>query len=139
LTLTKFYLFVFFSHYYIYMFVIIILVDSTRQNIRKWYIKWDFFLSKINTLDYTTNNCPLLTFWKVPKINKWINISCSPTTQVKYSTQFFLFFLLWCWGLNSGPTPWAIPPALFCDRCFRNRVLGTICLDGFELLCLLSS
>jgi hypothetical protein len=22
---------------------------------------------------------------------------------------------LWYWGLNSGPIPWATPPALFCD------------------------
>jgi hypothetical protein len=25
----------------------------------------------------------------------------------------FVFLFLWCWGLNSGPTPWATPPVLF--------------------------
>jgi hypothetical protein len=29
--------------------------------------------------------------------------------------------------LNSGPTPWATPPALFCDGVFQARVLRTIC------------
>jgi hypothetical protein len=47
-----------------------------------------------------------------------LNISeCTPT--------FFLF--LWCWGLNSGPSPWATPPALFLWRVLRDRVLWTIC------------
>jgi hypothetical protein len=31
------------------------------------------------------------------------------------------------WGLNSGPTPWAISLALFCDGCFQDRVSWTIC------------
>jgi hypothetical protein len=43
-----------------------------------------------------------------------------------------LLFLLWLvlryWSLNSGPTPWATPPAFFFgDGFFENRVLGTIC------------
>jgi hypothetical protein len=32
---------------------------------------------------------------------------------------YFLFFVfLWCWGLNSGPTPRATPPVLFCEGFF---------------------
>jgi hypothetical protein len=26
--------------------------------------------------------------------------------------NLFLMFLFWDWGLNLGPTPWAIPPVL---------------------------
>jgi hypothetical protein len=29
--------------------------------------------------------------------------------------RVFFFFFLWYWGLNSGPTLWATPPALFCE------------------------
>jgi hypothetical protein len=32
------------------------------------------------------------------------------------------------WGLNSGPIPWATPPALFCEGFFQERVLWTVCL-----------
>jgi hypothetical protein len=31
------------------------------------------------------------------------------------------------WGLNSGTTPWATPPALFYDGSFWDRVSQTIC------------
>jgi hypothetical protein len=41
--------------------------------------------------------------------------------------HFFLFFLLWYWGLNSGHSPWATPRALFLWRVFQDRVLRTIC------------
>jgi hypothetical protein len=30
----------------------------------------------------------------------------------------YLFIYLQYWGLNSGPTPRATPPALFCDGYF---------------------
>jgi hypothetical protein len=30
-------------------------------------------------------------------------------------------------GLNSGPSPWATPPALFLWRVFQDRVLQTSC------------
>jgi hypothetical protein len=41
---------------------------------------------------------------------------------------FFIYFFSQYWGLNSGPTHWGIPPALFCVQCFQDRVLRTICL-----------
>jgi hypothetical protein len=44
----------------------------------------------------------------------------------KCSVRNFLFF--WYWNLNSGPTPWATPPALFCEGFFWERNLWTICL-----------
>jgi hypothetical protein len=37
------------------------------------------------------------------------------------------FFFLWYLGLNSGPTPWVTPSALFCDGYFWVRVSWTIC------------
>jgi hypothetical protein len=39
----------------------------------------------------------------------------------------FFLFLFRYWGLNSGPSPWATPPALFCEGCFQVRVSWTIC------------
>jgi hypothetical protein len=38
----------------------------------------------------------------------------------------FLFCFFHCWGLNSRPTPWATPPALFCVGFFWDRVSQTI-------------
>jgi hypothetical protein len=32
--------------------------------------------------------------------------------------QYFLFFFLWYWSLNSGTTSWATPPTLSCDLFF---------------------
>jgi hypothetical protein len=54
------------------------------------------------------------------------------------------FFFLWYWGSNSGPSPWATPPALFCEGFYSDRVSRIICL-GLALnhdspdLCFLSS
>jgi hypothetical protein len=42
-------------------------------------------------------------------------------------------------GLNSRPTPWAIPSALCCDGFFRDRVSRTICLGWLQTLILLIS
>jgi hypothetical protein len=40
----------------------------------------------------------------------------------KQLADSFLFIYLQYWGLNSGPTPWATPPAPFCDGCFWDSV-----------------
>jgi hypothetical protein len=46
----------------------------------------------------------------------------------KEKKKFFFFsFLFQYWGLNSGPTPWATPPAFFCDGFFWDSVSWTIC------------
>jgi hypothetical protein len=37
-----------------------------------------------------------------------------------YTIYVLLLLLLLCWGLNSGPTPWATPPALFGDGFFSR-------------------
>jgi hypothetical protein len=43
------------------------------------------------------------------------------------------------WGVNSGPTHWATPPALFCDGVFWDRVLRTICLGWLQNMIFLIS
>jgi hypothetical protein len=54
------------------------------------------------------------------------SVSVSPEKKffsfLFFFLSFFFFFLLY-WGLNSGPTPLATPPALFCDFFFQDRVL----------------
>jgi hypothetical protein len=41
--------------------------------------------------------------------------------------SIFFFFFFCSRGFNSGLTPCATPPALFCYGYFRDRVSGTIC------------
>jgi hypothetical protein len=48
-------------------------------------------------------------------------------------------FFFWCRNLNSGPTPWATPQALFCDVLFRNKVLQINCLGWLLTAILLIS
>jgi hypothetical protein len=43
--------------------------------------------------------------------------------------MYLFIYLLRFWGLNSGPSPWATPPALFLWRVFGDRVPRTICLS----------
>jgi hypothetical protein len=50
-------------------------------------------------------------------------VTLSHSFQSSFKTFFKIFiylsfFFLWYWGLNSGPTPTATPPALFCDGYF---------------------
>jgi hypothetical protein len=52
---------------------------------------------------------------------------------------YSIFFFLQYWGLNSGPTPWATPRALFCDGFFQDRVLRTICPGWLSVTILLIS
>jgi hypothetical protein len=40
---------------------------------------------------------------------------------------FYFILLLWCWDLNSGPSPRASPPALFVEGFFEIGSHGTIC------------
>jgi hypothetical protein len=45
-----------------------------------------------------------------------------------FNPSFCCFVFLRYWGLNPGPSPWAILPALFCDGYFQDKVLQNICL-----------
>jgi hypothetical protein len=57
-----------------------------------------------------------------------------------FHIPLFLFvFIFQCWGLNTGHTPWATPPALFCDTFSQDRVLWTICLGWLRTRVLLIS
>jgi hypothetical protein len=71
--------------------------------------------------------CPLV------KVCGWYNLSC-----LSEISGWFFFFLR-CWDLNSWPTPWATPPALFCDVFFQDRVLQTFCLGWLRTSILLVS
>jgi hypothetical protein len=49
-------------------------------------------------------------------------------TWNSFKEEGFSFFLfLQYWVLNSGPTPWATPPAFFCAGFFQDRISQTIC------------
>jgi hypothetical protein len=55
-------------------------------------------------------------------------------------TSTLLFFFLQYWGLNSEPSPWATPPALFfCDGFFWDRVSRTVWLGWLRTPVLLIS
>jgi hypothetical protein len=49
------------------------------------------------------------------------------------SCGFFFFFLLAVLGLNSGPSPWATPPALFVMGIFEISSHKLFAQAGFEL------
>jgi hypothetical protein len=58
-------------------------------------------------------------------------------THISGASVFFVYG--WYWGLNSGPSPWATPPALFLWRVFQDRVSWTICLGWIRTAILLIS
>jgi hypothetical protein len=60
-------------------------------------------------------------------------------TQIVSRSFFLSLFLLQYWYLNSEPSPWATPGALFLYRVFRDRVSGTICLGWLWTAVLLFS
>jgi hypothetical protein len=49
------------------------------------------------------------------------------------------FFFLRYWSLNSGPSPWTTPPALFLWRVFQDSVLWPLCLGWLWTVILLIS
>jgi hypothetical protein len=52
-------------------------------------------------------------------------------------SQCSFFFFFGTGGLNSGPSPWATPPALFLWRVSQGGVLWTICMGWFRTVSLL--
>jgi hypothetical protein len=78
-------------------------------------------------------------FWNIwhrskrlrPEILRILLLFCSSgdwtqgLTHAGHAPGLCLF--LWYWGLKSGPTLWATPPALFDDGFFQDRVSRTIC------------
>jgi hypothetical protein len=51
---------------------------------------------------------------------------------VIYFVVFSLLSVLPYWGLTSGPTLWATPPALFCDGFFQIGSCKVFTQAGFE-------
>jgi hypothetical protein len=52
---------------------------------------------------------------------------------------FLIFDFLRYWGMNSGSTPWATPPALFCDGFYWDRVSELFCSRYLRTLIILIS
>jgi hypothetical protein len=70
---------------------------------------------------------------RLPHTMSFVLCVSAPLGVLRWEADFLLvdpsslmpalfFFFLWCWGLNSGPTPWATPPALFCDGLFQVTI-----------------
>jgi hypothetical protein len=70
--------------------------------------------------------------------NHWLHYFCGHKILLCASGFCFLFFFQY-WSLNSGPSPWATPPALFLWRVFWDRVSQTICLGWLRTMILLIS
>jgi hypothetical protein len=68
----------------------------------------------------------------------WTWVS-KPETGPGGNSMSNFFFFFWYWALNSGPSPWAIPPAFFSDGFFQDRVLWNICLGWLWTVILLIS
>jgi hypothetical protein len=93
------------------------------------------FLQCMN-ISYLNSLPPSFSFILLPHIIILLNSSYS------LFLCFGWFFFLQYWGLNSGPSFWATPPALilfYCDGFFRDRVLWTICLGWLWTEIFLSS
>jgi hypothetical protein len=61
----------------------------------------------------------------------------SQCTPMHICTQWFCVCVcVWCWSLNSGPTPWAIPLALFCVGyfCKKNHLSITVYVTLLDYL-----
>jgi hypothetical protein len=58
-------------------------------------------------------------------------------------TNFFFFFLVWYWSLNSGPSPWALHQPYFCEGFFKISLMNNLPMLASKLnppdLCLLNS
>jgi hypothetical protein len=50
-------------------------------------------------------------------------------------------YFFWCYGLNSGPIPWATPPHQPCFKveCFQNKLSQTICQGWLQTMFLMIS
>jgi hypothetical protein len=74
------------------------------------------------------------------KVYHFILVALNFITSGKWGIYFPRTPFLWYKDLNSGPTPWAILPAPFCEGFFRDRVLWNyICLGWLRTKILLIS
>jgi hypothetical protein len=71
-----------------------------------------------------------------------VRIKKNPRLDLPFIISWTLFILGgggWYWGLNSVPTPWITPPALFCDGFFPGKFLWTVCPSWLQIAILLIS
>jgi hypothetical protein len=68
--------------------------------------------------------------WRGPPILKWLNFYLSLLSIL--SCYLFYFIFLQYWGLNSGPTPQATPPAHFIDGFFKIGSWELFARAGFK-------
>jgi hypothetical protein len=63
----------------------------------------------------------LISFFNVLLFSLYKSVS----SLVKFIPKgfFYLFVFLWYWGLNSGLSPWAIPPAHFISEIGSYRTI----------------
>jgi hypothetical protein len=83
--------------------------------------------------------------WGGPELQSSLSHSASQVARIVGVTPWhpanlrsFGFFLQY-WGLNSRPTTWATPPALFHDGFFQDSVSRTICPGWLQIEILLIS
>jgi hypothetical protein len=83
----------------------------------------------------------IILSWRITLLSLWSDPFYAWWYSFLWNVLFlFLSFFLWYWALNSGPTPWATPPALFSLwRVFPDRVLWTICPGRLQTMILLIS
>jgi hypothetical protein len=84
--------------------------------------------------------------WTV-QVFKFFSFSFGEPVRLRFEFRALLFkfcccccyLFFWYWGLNSGPTPWATPPALFCDGLFQDKVSWTVAWSWHQTMILLIS
>jgi hypothetical protein len=75
--------------------------------------------------------CCCIGVWILPST---FQTGALPFEHASSPFYFILFYLfLWYWGLNSGPTPRATPPAPFCDGYFLRQSLSWTVFPGLTL------
>jgi hypothetical protein len=89
--------------------------EREREEERKYPFS-HFFMKDTPNYNY---NCAKIQLFL--NLFIYMNKPCTPSTRIpSYQSLFFpFFFFLRYWGLNSGPTPSATPPALFCEGFFK--------------------
>jgi hypothetical protein len=100
-------------------------VDSSLTDlfISSWYPSHiDLCCIKVSVLVPLWWASNTIMFW-VSYLSPYLSYVLSPYHVTQVVGSFLtVFSFFWYWGLNSGPSPWATPPALFLWRVFQDRV-----------------
>jgi hypothetical protein len=119
-------------------FALLLLLTSLPNTVsassrRKWLCNHK--LSPYLHLSFQNHFQSLYLLFKI----QWPNTKCITSSNSRSMFSFTLFLFLRYWNLNSGPTPWATPHALFCDGFCWDRVEQTICPGWLQTAILLIS